>query len=109
MGALDDPAARFGLDVTLGPGFLAAALQMQREAEFFGQGARLVIIEALIEAEMLRALPGRLGAGHWNSIEGLAHQLVVVAVGAVDHHPEGYRSEERRVGKEGRYGWSPRH
>src|SRR4051812_41865414 len=63
MGALDDPAARFGLDMTLGPGFLAAALQMQREAEFFGQAARLVIIEALIEAGMLRALPGRVGGG----------------------------------------------
>src|SRR3954454_4023815 len=90
MGALDDPTPRFGLDVTLGPGFLAAALQVQREAEFFGQGARLVIIEALIEAEMLRALPGRLGARHRNCLQGLAHQLVVVAVGAIDHHPEGY-------------------
>src|SRR3954447_8237491 len=90
MGTLDDPAPRFGLDMALGPGFLAAAAQMQREAEFLGQSARLVIVEPLVETEMLWAVRGWLGPGYRKGFEGLAHQLVVVAIGAVDHHPEGH-------------------
>src|SRR3954454_4715282 len=88
MCALDDPAPRFGLNVTLGPSFLTSAAQMQRDAELLGQGARLVIIEPLVETEMLRAIQARLGAWYRDGFEGLAHQLVIVAVGAVDDHPE---------------------
>ena len=39
--------------MTFGMGLLAAGAQMQGEAELLGQGARLVIVEALVEAEVL--------------------------------------------------------
>src|SRR6476659_5995722 len=90
VGALHDPAPCPGTGVMLGPGFLASAAQVQREAEFFGQGARLVVVEAFIETEVLRPPAGRLWAPDRDGFEGLAHQLVVVAVGPVDYRPEGY-------------------
>src|SRR4051812_18212094 len=55
VGALHDPAPRLATGVTLGPGFLAPAAQVKREAEFRGQGARLLVVEAL------RAYPSRQG------------------------------------------------
>ena len=86
--ALHHPAPRFRPGVTFGPGFLAAGAQMQGEAELPGQGARLVIVEPLVETEMLGLAARRLGPPEGNGGEGLAHQLVVIAVGAADHRPE---------------------
>src|SRR3954471_21860561 len=54
VGALHHPAPRLGTGVRLGPGFLAPAAQVKREAEFRGQGTRLLVVEALIETEVLR-------------------------------------------------------
>src|SRR6476646_3083281 len=90
MGALHHPAPRLGTGVTLGPGFLAPAAQVQREAEFRGQGTRLLIVEALIETEVLRLPAGRLWTPERDGFERLAHQLVIVAVGPVDHRPKGH-------------------
>src|SRR3954453_12277929 len=90
VGALHNPAPRLAAGVTLGPGFLASAAQMKREAEFLGQEARLLVVKALIETEVLRLLAGRLWAPDRDGFEGLAHQLVVVAVGPVDHRPKGH-------------------
>src|SRR3954454_5369478 len=87
--ALDDPAPRFGTGVTLRPSFLTPAAQVKREAEFRGQEARLLVVEALIETEVLRPPAGRLWAPDRDGFERLAHQLVVGAVGPVDDHPEG--------------------
>src|SRR5919199_759467 len=61
---------------------------MQGEAELVGQGTRLVIVDPFVEAEMLGLMAGRLGAPHRDGGEGLTHQLMVVAVGPVDHRPE---------------------
>src|SRR6476660_739126 len=90
MGALPHPAPRLGTGVTLGPGFLAPAAQVQREAEFRGQGTRLLVVEALIETEVLRLPAGRLWAPDRDGFERLTHELVVVAVGPVDHRPKGH-------------------
>src|SRR3954462_13307857 len=89
VGALHHPAARLGTGVMLGPGFLAPAAQVKREAEFRGQDTRLLVVEALIETEVLRPPAGRLWAPDRDGFERLAHQLVVVAVGPVDDHSEG--------------------
>src|SRR3712207_4868258 len=89
MRALHHPAPRPGSGVTLGPDLLAARAQVQGEAELPGEGARLVVVEALVEAEVLRAAARRPGPPDRDGLEGGAHQLVVVAVGPVDHRPEG--------------------
>src|SRR5215213_1237285 len=90
MGALYHPAPGFGTGVTLGPGFLATTAPVKREAELFGQGAHLVVVEALIETEVLRLSAGRLWAPDRDGFERPAHQLVIVAVGPVDHRPKGH-------------------
>ncbi len=89
MCPLDNPAPGFGAGLTLGPGFLATAAQMERKGKLLRQGPRLVIVEALVEAEVLRVTAGRFGPLHRDGLKGLAHQLMVVAIGAVDHGPEG--------------------
>src|SRR4051812_25110437 len=90
MRALHYPAPRLGTGVTLGPGFLAARAQVQREAELFGQGARLLVVEALIKTEMLRLSAGRRLAPDRDGFERRAHQVVTVAFSAVDNRPKGY-------------------
>src|SRR3954470_19070090 len=87
--SLDYPAARFGAGMTFGMGFLATGAQMQGEAEGRGQGTRFIIVEALVEAEVLWPAAGRLGPLDRDCLDSLAHQLMVVAVGPVDHRPEG--------------------
>src|SRR5215212_3432373 len=89
MGAFHDPAPRPRSGAALGAGFLAAGAQVQGEAELLGQGARLVVVEALVEAEVLRAAARRPGPPDRDGLKGGAHQLMVVAVGPVDHRPEG--------------------
>ena len=86
--ALDHPTPRLGTGVALGPGFLATAAQVQGEAKLLGQGTRLIIVKAFVETEVLRATACRPGPSHRDGLEGLAHELVIVAVGAVDHRPE---------------------
>src|SRR3954449_12432565 len=73
VGALHDPAPRLATGVTLGPGFLAPAAQVKREAEFRGQGAQLLVVEALIETEVLRMPAGRLWAPDRDGFERLTH------------------------------------
>jgi hypothetical protein len=86
--AFDDPAPRFGPGMRLGPGFLATAAQMQGEAKLCGEGTRRVIVKPLVETEMLGLTACRSGPSHRDGLQGLAHQLMVVAIGAADHHPE---------------------
>src|SRR6195952_174500 len=85
---LDNPASRLCSDVALGPGLLATAAQMQGKGECLGQGSRLVIVEALVEAEMLRTATARPGPLDGDRFQGLAHQLVVIAVRAIDDGTE---------------------
>src|SRR5215210_7674535 len=61
---------------------------MQGEAELLGQGTRLVVVEAFVEAEVLRAAARRPGALDRDGLQRLPHQLMVVAVGPVDGRPE---------------------
>src|SRR5919206_1210720 len=90
MCALHHPAPRPGAGVALGSDLLTARAQMQGEAELGGQGARLVVVEALVQAEVLRPTARRLGPLDRDGLERLPHQLVVVAVGPVDGRPEGH-------------------
>src|SRR5918998_3583093 len=87
--ALHHPTPRPGSGATFGPDLLATRAQMQGEAERLGQGTRLVVVEALVEAEVLRAAARRPGPPDRDGFEGGAHRLVVVAVGPVDRGPEG--------------------
>src|SRR5918997_939871 len=88
MRALHHPAPGLGPGVTLGADLLATPAQVQGEAELRGEGARLVVVEALIQAEVLGPTVRRLGPLDRDSLERGAHQLVVVAVGPVDRRPE---------------------
>src|SRR5215212_6951422 len=88
MRALHHPAPRLGPGVTLGADLLATRAQVQGEAELLGQGTRLVVVEALVQAEVLRPTACRPGALDRDGLERPPHQLVVVAVGPVDCRPE---------------------
>lgn len=59
--AFNDPASCLGSGAPLGPDLLATCAQVQGEPELGCQCARLVIVEALIEAEVL----GGEGASAW--------------------------------------------
>ena len=87
IGAFDDHAVPWP-GVALCPAFLAAASQVQGEGEFLSQSARLVVVEAFVKAQVLGMLLGGGRAFHRDRFQGLPHQLVVVAVGAVDHLSE---------------------
>src|SRR5918998_6566600 len=87
--ALHHPTPRPGSGAALGPDLLAARAQVQGEAELPGQGTRLVVVEALVEAEVLRAAARRPGPPDRDGLDGGAHQLVAVPVGAVDRRPDG--------------------
>src|SRR5215210_4706276 len=89
MRALHHPSPRPGSGAALGPGLLATRAQVQGEAELLGQGTQFGVVEALVEAEVLRAAARRPGPPDRDGLEGGAHQLVVVAVGPVDRRPEG--------------------
>jgi len=88
MGALDDPAARFGLGLTLGLPLFAPGAQVQGKGKLLGQFAWLAIVIAFIQTQVLWAVPGRARSGQRERLQGLAHQLMVVAIGAVDHHAQ---------------------
>src|SRR3954452_11090917 len=85
VGPLHHPASGLGLGVTLGRDLLAAGAQVQGEAELLGQGTWLVIVVAFVKAEILRLIRRRLWPLNRDRLDGLAHEFVVVAVGAVDH------------------------
>src|SRR3954467_6774961 len=57
---LHHPTPGFDLSLALGHDLLAAGAQVQGEAELFGQGARLVVVVALVQAEVLRLIRWRL-------------------------------------------------
>src|ERR671933_2001078 len=82
MCPLHHPAPCCGSGMTLGPGFLATTAQMQRKGELLRQRPRLIIVDALVKAEVLRGTARRLGPLHRDGLKGLAHQLMVVAIGA---------------------------
>src|SRR5215213_1766083 len=86
--ALHHPAPRLGPSATLGPDLLATRAQVRGEAELRGEGARLVVVEPLVEAEVLGTAARRPGPSDRDGLKGGAHQLVVVAVGPVDGRPE---------------------
>src|SRR4051794_41985430 len=89
VGALHDPAPRLATGVTLGPGFLAPAAQVKREAEFRGQDARLLVVEALIETEVLRLPAGRVLAPDRGGFQRLGPLLFGGAGWAGGHPPPG--------------------
>src|SRR3954451_23533471 len=60
VGPLHHPTPGFGLGMPLGGDLLATGAQVQGEAELFGQGARLGIIVAFVQAEVLRLIGRRL-------------------------------------------------
>ncbi len=88
------PGAAFGF------GLLAARalMQVQGGSELLGQGTRLVLVEALAGAEVLRAPARRLGARDRDRLDAPAHRLSVIAVRTVDHRPEG---DAAAVGQQG--------
>lgn len=89
VGALDHPTpgAVAGL-VPDGVGLLAAGAKVQGEAELGGEGAGLGVVVALVDAEPLRRLVGRLRTLDDDALDRLAGELVVVAVGAGDGEAE---------------------
>src|SRR5690349_7030960 len=97
MRTLDHPTSRLGPGVTLGPDLFTPAAQVEREAELFGQCTWLVVVKAFVETEMLGTVACWPGATHWDRRQGPAHQLMVVAVGAVDHRAERHAA---RIGQQ---------
>src|SRR3712207_9232704 len=63
-----------GSGMTLGPDLLATRAQVQGEAERRGEGARLVVVEALIQAEVLRAAARRSGTLDRDGLQRSPHQ-----------------------------------
>src|SRR3954447_3381292 len=86
MGAFDDPPSRLGAGLPLGSDLLAAGAQMQGEAERGGEVTRLLVVVALVEAEMLLAAWGWRGPLDRYGLDGRLHHLVVVAVCAIARH-----------------------
>ena len=81
MGALDDPAARFGPGLALGLPLFAPGAQMQGEGKLLGQFPWLAIVIALIQTQVLWGVPARAGPGQRDRLQGLTHQRMIVAVG----------------------------
>jgi hypothetical protein len=96
MRPLHDPTPCLGPGMALGLHFLASGAQVQSEAELFGQRARLGIIVALIETKVMRPAPCRLWPLNRDCLDSLAHQLVIVAVGAVDHRGQRHAAAIRQ-------------
>lgn len=84
MSAFDDPPPRLDPTVALGFDLLATAAQVEDEAALLGQAPRGGVVVALVEAQMLGRPLGRFGPGDGPGVQGLAHQEVVVDVGARD-------------------------
>src|SRR5205807_6864092 len=63
--------------------FFAAAADVGGEAELAGEFADLVVVVALVQAEVLRVRFARLGPLDRDRLERLPAQLEVVAVGAL--------------------------
>ena len=88
-GALDDPAA--GAEARLLPErlrLLAAAADVGGEAELARELAHLVVVVALVQAEVLGCLGRRLGTSDRDALKRAAGELEVVAVGTVNREPE---------------------
>ena len=88
MRALHHSAPGLGPGVTLGSDLLATRAQVQGEAEFLSQGARFVVVEALVQTEVLRSLPCWPGPLDGDSLKCRPHQLMVVAIGSIDGCPK---------------------
>src|SRR5918998_2094892 len=71
--ALHHPTPRPGSGATFGADLLAARAQVQGGAELLGEGARLGVVEALVEAEVLRAAARRPGSADRDGVEGWTH------------------------------------
>src|ERR671932_2939111 len=69
MRPLHHPAPGLGPSMTFGPGFLAPTAQVQGEAELVRQGTRLLVVEALVEAEVLGPTPGRYRPVNGDSVQ----------------------------------------
>src|SRR6195952_1216366 len=101
MGSFHDPAACRLAGLALTRDLRAAGAQMQGEPEGLGEVAGLLIVMALIQAEMLGTLVAGLGPGDGDRLQRLAHHGVVVAVGA--GHDDGER-RAARVGEQAALG-----
>ena len=91
MTAFDDPApcplARFTGDLLR---FLAATANVRREANFAQGCAHVVIIVAFIQSHALRSLLRRRRSLHDHALDGRTHQVHIVAIGAINRHPDGH-------------------
>lgn len=89
MGALDDPAARpvAGLALEL-LGLLAAGADVRGEAELLGELVDLGVVVALVQAEPLWLLRGRLGPLDRDRLDRGAGELEVVQVRTRRRDPE---------------------
>lgn len=96
VGALDDPAA--GADACFARAlFVAARADVRGEAEFLGELARLVVVVAAVETEMLRLVRRRRGPADRDRLQRAAQQLVVVYVRARRGDPE---RDARAIGEQ---------
>ena len=83
VGAFDDPAAGAEAGLVFDRlGFFAAATDVGCEAELAGELVHLGVVVALVEAETLRSLPGRLGSFDRDRLDCLPGELEVVQVRA---------------------------
>ncbi len=89
VGAFDDPAAGAEAGLALDRlGFLAAAADVGGKAELRGEFVYLGVVVALVDAQPLRLLRGRLGPLNRDRLDRGAAQLEVVQVRARRRDPD---------------------
>lgn len=95
---LDNPASRLFPGLTFGLHFLTAAAQVQGEGELLSQGTWFFIVVTLVETQMLWLTPCRLRPLDGDGLDRGAHQLVVVAVDAIDDNVERHAATVSQYG-----------
>jgi hypothetical protein len=89
VGALDHPAARLESGLALDRlRLFATRANMRGEPELLRELPDLLVVVALVEAELLRVAPRRFGLLYGNALDGFPGELEVIAVGAIDREAE---------------------
>ena len=89
VGAFDHPAAGAVAGLAFDrPCFFAATADVRGEGELLGELVHLRVVVALVEAQPLRPLPGRLRPLDRDALERVAGELEVVQVRARCRNPE---------------------
>ena len=100
--AFYDPAsranARFAFQIFL---LFAATSQMERETRCGSNGTSLIVVVSLVEAESLRRRTGRSRPRHRDALYRLGHELVVIAIRAINREADG---NARAIGEEAALG-----